>query len=125
VIVARRRTVFLIATSMAAAFAGPVLAADICRGPAPAEGVAVHGPVLAVPDASSLCVATGVAPSDWVRIPLPHLQATHAALMAAAFGKNATCAIDAHGRGACAIEGQALAETLQSPEIVKASVDWR
>jgi hypothetical protein len=115
----------LMTAMLATAFVSRAWAGDVCQGPAPGARAAVHGPVLAVPDGSSLCVATGVSPSAWVRIPLAHLQTTHAALMAAAFGKNATCAIDADGRGVCVVEGQPLAEALQSPGIVKATYDWR
>jgi hypothetical protein len=107
------------------AFTSNASAETVCQGPAPDAHAAVHGPVLAVPDASSLCVATGVSPSAWVRISLAQLQTTRSALMAAAFGKNATCVVDADGHGACVVEGRPLAETLHSPEIVKAAYDWR
>ena len=115
----------LMTAALAATFAARAQAAEVCQGPAPSAHAAVHGPVLAVPDGTSLCVATGVSPSSWIRIPLDHLQATHAALMAAAFGKNATCAVDANGRGACVVEGKPLAELLHSPEIVNTAYDWR
>ncbi|HEY3888714.1 MAG TPA: hypothetical protein VGL73_09070 [Caulobacteraceae bacterium] len=115
----------LLTATLLTALATGARAADICQGPRPAGGVAVHGPVLAVPDGSSLCVATDASPSAWVRIPLSQLQTTRPALMAAAFGKNATCSIDAQGRGSCIIEGQSLAATLHQPEIVDAAVGWR
>jgi hypothetical protein len=122
---AMRRSLLLITAVAMTAITAPALAADLCRGAAPARGAPVHGPVLAVPDAASLCIATGASPSEWIRVPVSHLQTSRAALMAAAFGKNATCVIDAQGRGACVIEGHALAEAVQSPEIVKASYAWR
>jgi hypothetical protein len=114
-----------LATTMAAALATSVCAADICQGPPALSGAVVHGPVLEVPDGSSLCIATGASPSTWVKIPLPHPQTSRAALMAAAFGKNAACAVDSHGRGDCTIEGQSLAMAVQRPEIVKAAFSWR
>ena len=114
-----------LATTIAATFATSVCAADICQGPPAVKGAVVHGPVLEVPDGSSLCIASGASPSAWVRIPLPHLQTSRAALMAAAFGKNATCAVDSHGRGDCTIEGQTLAMAVQRPEILKAAFSWR
>lgn len=114
----------LMTATLVTAFASHAWAGDVCQGPTPGAHAAVHGPVLAVPDGSSLCVATGVSPSAWIRIPLD-LQTTRAALMAAAFGKNATCAVDADGRGACTVEGKPLAEAVHSPEIVKAAYDWR
>ena len=110
----------LLATTMAAAFATGVCAADICQGPPAVKGAVLHGPVLEVPDGSSLCIATGVSPSAWVKIPLSHLQTSRTALMAAAFGKNATCAIDSQGRGDCMIEGQTLAMAVQRPDLVDA-----
>jgi hypothetical protein len=119
------KTLIITLLAAAATFAGSARAADICQGPPPATRVAVHGPVLAVPDGSSLCVATDASPSAWIRIPLSHLQTTRPALMAAAFGKNATCVVDAQGRGSCVIEGQSLAATLHQPEMVDAAVDWR
>jgi hypothetical protein len=121
----KRLTFSLLTLMSALGCAGAVRAADICQGPHPTSAVAVHGPVLAVPDGSSLCVATGASPSDWVKIPLAQLQTTRPALMAAAFGKNATCAIDAHGRGSCVIEGQSLAAALHQPEMVETALSWR
>jgi hypothetical protein len=115
----------LLATTMAAALATGVHAADICQGPPAAKGAVVHGPVLEVPDGSSLCIATGASPSAWVKIPLSHLQTSRTALMAAAFGKNATCAIESHGRGDCMVEGQTLVMALQDPELVEAAFSWR
>ncbi|HEX4198491.1 MAG TPA: hypothetical protein VHZ26_13725 [Caulobacteraceae bacterium] len=115
----------LLAMIIASAFAGAAGAADVCQGPAPAAGAAVHGPVLAVPDGSSLCLATGATPSAWVKIPLSRLRTSQRMLMAAAFGKNATCAIGADGRGECLVEGRPLAASLQSPEVVKAAYLWR
>jgi len=123
--VGERLVPLLMIAVLAAAFASRAAAGEICEGAAPSAQGTVHGPVLAVPDASSLCVATGISPSTWVRIPLDRLQATKAALMAAAFGKNATCAVNADGRGVCVVEGKPLAELLHSPEIVKAAYDWR
>ncbi len=120
-----RLIISLLTATLAAAIATGVRAADVCQGPPPANGVAVHGPVLAVPDGSSLCVATGPSPSTWVRFSLFHLQTTRPALMAAAFGKNATCVVDAQGRGSCVIEGQSLAATLRPPETADAAKGWR
>jgi hypothetical protein len=123
--VGERLVPVLMTAVLAAAFASRTTAGEVCQGPAPSAHAVVHGPVLAVPDGASLCVATGISPSTWVRIPLDHLQATHAALMAAAFGKNATCTVDADGRGACVVEGKPLTELLHSPEIVRATYNWR
>jgi hypothetical protein len=98
-------------------------AAEVCQGPPPARGVVIHGPVLDVPDGSSLCLAIGASPSAWIKVPLPRLQTTRSALMAAAFGKNATCVVGPNGAADCAIEGKPLAEALGQAGLLKAA--WR
>ena len=115
----------LLAMTIGAALAGAASAADICQGSPPTKGAVIHGPVLEVPDASSLCIATGVSPAAWVKVSLPQMRTTHSALMAAAFGKNATCTVAPDGRDDCAIEGQPLAMALHNPEIVKTAYAWR
>jgi hypothetical protein len=120
-----KRILSILAATIGAAFASSVWAADVCQAPAPAKGAVIHGPVLAIPDGSSLCLATGASPSTWVRISLSRPPVTRPALMAAAFGKNATCVVGADGRGDCVVEGQRLATVLQGPEIVKAAYAWR
>lgn len=93
-------------------------------GPAP-NGVMVRGPVLEIPDASSLCVAMGESPSTWVRVGLAHASDTYPLLMAAAFGKNAVCFVGHDGLGVCDIEDQPLNQELRRPETIKASLSWR
>jgi len=100
-------------------------AANICQGQAPAPGEVVHGPVLQVADGSSLCLGVGGSPEAWVMIRVPQLGASRQALMAVAFGKNATCVIGRNGQGDCMIEGQPLASALRAPEIIKAVSEWR
>ena len=120
-----KRILLILAATIGAAFASSVWAADVCQAPPPANGAVIHGPVLAVPDGSSLCLATGASPSEWVKIPISRPQTTRAALMAAAFGKNATCVVDRDGRGDCAVEGKPLAAALRQPEMVDAAYAWR
>ena len=48
-----------------------------------------------------------------------------ATLMAAAFGKNATCVIGPDRLGDCMVEGKPLAVALHQPEIVDAAYAWR
>ncbi len=96
-----------------------------CPGPAPVAGALIHGPVLDIPDAATLCVATGAAPEAWVAIPVAGLQTSRAVLMAAAFGQTATCVVGADGAGACSIDGASLADKVRRPEIVKAAMQWR
>jgi hypothetical protein len=99
--------------------------ADACHGPPARPGAIIHGPVLQVSDGSSFCVALSPSPSTWVRIPLPRLWSTRSALMAAAFGRNATCVVGSNGVGDCRIAGRPLADELQRPEIVNAAETWR
>ena len=106
------------------AYAGAAIAADCPGGPAPSVSV-VQGPVLAIPDASSLCLAQGQAPSTWVRVQLAQASETHPLLMAAAFGKNAICVVGRNGRAICNIEGQPLDAELRRPETIEASISWR
>ncbi len=96
-----------------------------CPGPAPMAGALIHGPVLDIPDAATLCVATGAAPAAWVGVPVARLQTSRAVLMAAAFGQTATCVIGADGAGACSIDSESLADKVRRPEIVKAAMQWR
>jgi hypothetical protein len=96
-----------------------------CEGPAVQAGQSVHGPILNVIDDKTVCVALAGSPTTWVPVILATPATTRSRLMAAAFGKNATCVIDAQGRGDCVVEGEKLAEVLQRPEIVRASLEWR
>jgi hypothetical protein len=120
--------VVLCSTALAfAACLGSAVAAvagDCSGGPAPSDSV-VYGPVLEIPDASSLCLAQGQAPSTWIRVQLAQPSETHPLLMAAAFGKNAICFVGRDGRAICDIEGQPLDVELRRPETIEASLSWR
>jgi hypothetical protein len=105
--------------------ASRVCAADACQGPRPQSGAIVRGPVLDVPDGSSICVAAGASPSTWVKLPLSRLQTTRLALMAAAFGKNAICLVGVDGAADCVIEGSPLASVLGQTALLKAALAWR
>lgn len=113
----------IVMTASAAACAAE--ATSVCRGPTAPAGAVIRGPVLEVPDGTSLCIAGSPSPSTWVAIPLAQNAPDHAALMAAAFGKDAVCVIDAEGRGRCLIEGAMLADRLRDPEVVKTAAHWR
>jgi hypothetical protein len=104
--------------------AGAAVAGGCPGGPAP-TGAVVHGPVLEIPDASSLCLAQGQSPSTWRMVRLAKPSETYPLLMAAAFGKNAICFVGRDGRAACNIEGEPLAVELKRPETIKASLSWR
>ena len=101
-------------------------AATVCQGHQPKPGTVVRGPVLQIDNSSGLCVATGASPSTWVAIRLPsQLHTTRAALMAAAFGENATCVVGGGGVGDCKIDGQPLASALMRPQMATVSTPWR
>lgn len=104
--------------------AGAASAGD-CPGAAAAPGSLVHGPVLQIPDAGTLCVAQGQSRSTWVEIRLARAAATRGLLMAAAFGKNATCIVTSEGYGACLIEATPLTAELERPETIQAAASWR
>lgn len=123
-----RCTGLFIAVAILALPAGAASAqapAPVCSAPAPIPGQTLHGPVLHVPGADAVCVATGPLPADWVRVPIVRPAPDRNRLMAAVFGQNATCRIDAEGRGECAIDGVSLARRLQQPQVVRTSADWR
>ena len=115
----------LLVATIGSTLPGPSARAEVCQGPPAQPGAVVHGPVLQVPDGSSLCVAPTPSVSTWVLIELAHPQATRSLLMAAAFGKNATCTVDSEGKGRCVIEGISLDEELRSPVILTAAASWR
>ena len=110
---------------LGSALAASAADAGVCQGPRANPGAVVRGPVLEIPDGTSLCVALGVSRSTWVPIDVSRLGADRAMLMAAAFGRTATCVVGADGRGQCRIEGAALADGLRDPEIRKIATSWR
>jgi hypothetical protein len=111
-----------LATGARAATAEP---AGACAGLQPAPGAVLHGPILEIPDASSLCVALGDSPGQWVSVRLPALGVTRSALMAAAFGRNATCVVGRDLRADCVIEGRPLKDQLLRPEVLREAAAWR
>jgi hypothetical protein len=115
----------LTAMSLGLCLAASAASAAGCPGGvAPAKSV-VHGPVLEIPSASSLCIAEGQSPSTWVEVRLPQWDVPHAVMMAAAFGKNATCAVAADGHGDCRVEATPLAAEVRQPAMLIAASAWR
>jgi len=108
-----------------AGMASGAVAQTVCGAPAPAAGAVLHGPVLEIPNGSTLCIATGASPAQWTAVSLAQIKTSRAVLMAAAFGQNATCTIGQDGAADCRIEGASLAQQIQRPEILKASMQWR
>ncbi len=107
------------------ASASGAMAADVCQGPAATPGAVLHGPVLEISDGASLCIAGSASPTAWTRVSVRQLSASRPLLMAAAFGQNATCRIGADGLADCTIDGARLADTVNRPEVIKASLQWR
>ena len=105
-------------------FTGGAALASCPGGPAP-KGAAVHGPVLAVPDSDSLCLAQGGAPSNWVEVKLAQPSTSYPLLMAAAFGKDARCTVGADGAAVCSIEDRPLTADLQNPANIKSAAALR
>jgi hypothetical protein len=116
----------------ALAFTAAILAAPtgdagdhtVCKAPPPAPGQIVSGPVLHVPSADVLCVATGPSPETWAPVPLAHPAASRGALMSAAFSENVVCAVGSDGRAVCQVGHEALAHKIDHIRI-NAAMQWR
>jgi hypothetical protein len=100
-------------------------AASGCPGPLASPGAVVRGPILQVLDGSRFCVALSPSPSTWLQVILPLRAAKRSTLMAAMFGKIATCVIGPNGTGDCLIEGKPLVNELRRVELIQSSLDWR
>jgi hypothetical protein len=111
--------------SLLAVLAGSSSAAGVCEGSPADTGTTVSGPVLEIPDGASLCVALGPSRSTWIPVQLATLTSSRSALMAAAFGKNATCIVEPDGHGQCLIEGVPLGDALRSPALASIAMSWR
>ncbi len=98
-------------------------AASPCQGKPVQAGGFVRGPVLEILDARTVCVARS--PTDWVAVTLIQPAQSRPALMAAAFGKTATCAVGPDGRGECVIDGVSLGVLLRQPTIQKTAMAWK
>ena len=90
-----------------------------------ASGSVVHGPVLEIPSASSICIAQGESPFTWVEVKLPWMADSRGVMMAAAFSKNATCIVAADGRGDCLIEAKPLAFEVRQLKTLLEAAAWR
>ena len=117
---------------MALAFASPALA-QVCRGPAPAVGAVVTGPVLHVIDGQTLCIAQGPTPDHWIPLTiasrLASLPADRERLMAAAFSRALTCQVTGD-RGAtrsarCTLDGRPLDSLMTDPATLTQAATWR
>lgn len=102
-----------------------------CSAPAPAAGVAFAGPVLQVIDASTVCVALGPLPTQWVRVDLADTPSdgTRSGLMAAVFAQDVTCLSAGPAgvgvRAVCLSGGVSVGLLASRPEIRAAAGSWR
>ncbi len=112
------------AAMLAAPTGGEASDRAVCSAPPPAPGDVVRGPVLHVPSADLLCVATGATPDTWAPVPLAHPAASRGALMSAAFSENVVCAIGADGLGDCRIGRKALSRKVDRIKL-NAAMAWR
>lgn len=134
-------------TSFIAMAAGPIMALGIapptttagpCKGPPPAIGAVLHGPVLHVIDGDTFCVALGATPDRWTPLRLasvrPHApsiatRSEHGTLMAVAFAQNVTCrvvgAAEARTLAVCEMDGHSIADRLEDPAAIRAGQQWR
>jgi hypothetical protein len=111
--------------------------AAACAAPAPPVGAEIKGPVLHVIDGETLCVARGFSPDQWVKVRLAPEGAARVsdrppprgALMAAAFGKDAVCRIEAVANGEavarCTVGGLPVAGQVRQSGAMKAAANWR
>ena len=118
--------------SFALMAAAPAIA-QTCRGPTPAVGATVSGPVMHVLDGRTLCVAQGPTPDQWIPLRISPSIALMAddreKLMAAAFAQSLRCEVTG-GRGAtrtasCTLEGRPLDALLSDPAVVTQAKAWR
>ena len=119
------RLVFLVVFALGALALHPAraAAASPCQGKPIQSGGFVRGPVLEILDARTVCVAR--TPTDWVPVTLIQPAQSRPALMAAAFGKTATCVVGADGKAECVIDGTPLGVILRQPTLQKAAVNWK
>jgi len=121
--------------------AGAAQAAErVCTAQVPASGV-LHGPVLHVEDADTLCVALGATPDQWVRLTLADAPSTsmiqrasltdaeanpRGTLMAVAFSQNVDCTIEQGDRAVCTLaDGRSVGALLRQPVARVVGKDWR
>ena len=102
-------------------------AASACSAPQPAPGAIISGPVLAVPDSHTLCVATGPDPSQWValRIAAPEPDLSVSMVMAAVFAKRVSCVVGPQGAAQCRVGQEDVRTVLGRPTLRTVAMAWR
>ena len=88
------------------------VAAGPCDGPAPEAGARVQGPVLQIPDANTICIATS--PTRWVRVTVGDLNADQKTLMSQLFTRTVRCEIKKTGPAACWLDGLPLSRAVSN-----------
>lgn len=100
-----------------------------CSAPRPPVGQVFQGVVLHVFDGSTICVAGGPTPADWVRVALKDGSSDRRALMAAAFAKPVSCVVlgaaDEGVRAVCSLAGARLGDIVREPAVVREGAAWR
>ncbi len=99
-------------------------AASVCQGRPAESGRSVRGPILEIIDARTVCVALSPDPADWAQVTLIQPALSRPALMAAAFGKTATCVVGDDGRAECVVDGAPLTTLLSQPTLQKTAARW-
>jgi len=100
--------------------------ASACSAPQPAPGVVVSGPVLAVPNSQTVCVAMGPLPSQWValRITPPDPDLSVSMVMAAVFSKRVSCVVGKQGQAQCLVGQEDVRDVLRQPGLSKVATAW-
>ena len=114
-----------------------------CKGPSPAAGVQIRGPVLHVIDGETICVALGYAPDEWIRLrladapaasPVRHISNAPEAdprgvMMAAAFARTADCRTELDTNrevvAICTVDGVPLGRALRDGGVIAAGMSSR
>lgn len=101
--------------------------ASACSAPPPPPGTIVSGPVLAVPDSHTVCVAMGPLPSQWValRIVQPDPDLSVSMVMAAVFSKRVSCVVGQQGQAQCVVGQEDVRDVLRRPGLRTVATNWR
>lgn len=122
----KSRSVAVVVLGVIAAAAGPsaVLA---CSAPAPSPGSVISGPVLAVPNSQTICVATGPRPAQWVALNIAEhgSDPSVSLMMAAVFAKRVSCVVGSGNTARCVVGDKAVSQVLRQPALQTAALTWR
>jgi len=103
----------------------------VCAAPQPGVGERFSGFVLQVMSGDALCVATGPAPREWIRVRLAGVTPPpkRGVLMAASFAQKVSCVavdrVEGEVFANCSVGGVALSQIIRWPAIRQAAAAWR